>query len=236
MANEKISTLPVAGTLDGSELLPVVKAGVNKKTTAQEIADLGLQSLNDTILVNATFENEMNYLQQLADNGTETNAISILDDTAVAKINIGVDAAGKTFLDLKDVSPLSPSVLATDSSGRVVMADTLPNTAAFNVNSKFNMFFSGQWNTVTLLGLRSAFKSVYDTYYQAKFTDYTESFVYTGSSFTLTIAPTFIYSIRTTSTILDENDVNDVTISGTTLTVINSSFSAGEKLYIKYKA
>jgi hypothetical protein len=67
-------------------------------------------------------------------------------------------------------------------------------------------------------------------------TDYTQSFAYTGSPFTLTVSPTFIYSIRTTSMVLDENDVNDVTISGTTLTVINPAFQAGETLYIKYKA
>jgi len=66
--------------------------------------------------------------------------------------------------------------------------------------------------------------------------DYTESFAYTGSRFTLTVAPSFIYSIRTTSMILDENDANDVTIVGTTLTVINPAFESGETLYIKYKA
>lgn len=64
---------------------------------------------------------------------------------------------------------------------------------------------------------------------------YTESFAYTGSPFTLTVAPNYIFSIRTTSMVLDESDVNDVTISGTTLTVINPAFQAGETLYIKYK-
>ena len=41
MADEKISALPVAGTLDGTEPVPVVKGGVTKQTTTQEIADLG---------------------------------------------------------------------------------------------------------------------------------------------------------------------------------------------------
>ncbi len=40
MANKKISALPSAGGLDGSELLPVVQSGVTAKTTAQAIADL----------------------------------------------------------------------------------------------------------------------------------------------------------------------------------------------------
>jgi len=40
MADEKISALPSAGTLDGSEPVPVVKDGVTKQTTAQDIANL----------------------------------------------------------------------------------------------------------------------------------------------------------------------------------------------------
>ena len=39
--NKKISQLTVAGTLDGTELVPVVKAGVTVQTTTQDIADLG---------------------------------------------------------------------------------------------------------------------------------------------------------------------------------------------------
>ena len=66
-------------------------------------------------------------------------------------------------------------------------------------------------------------------------THYTESFAYTGSPFTLTVAPNYIFSIRTTSMVLDESDINDVTIVGTTLTVINPAFQSGETLYIKYK-
>jgi hypothetical protein len=67
-------------------------------------------------------------------------------------------------------------------------------------------------------------------------TNYTQSFAHTGASYTLTAAPTFIYSIRTTTIILDETDTNDVTIVGTTLTVTNPNFLSGETLYIKYKA
>ena len=40
MADEKISLLPSAGTLDGTEPVPVVKAGVTSQTTTQAIADL----------------------------------------------------------------------------------------------------------------------------------------------------------------------------------------------------
>lgn len=36
-----ISTLPAAAALSGTELVPVVQAGVTSRTTAQDIADLG---------------------------------------------------------------------------------------------------------------------------------------------------------------------------------------------------
>jgi hypothetical protein len=41
MANEKISTMASAGALDGTELVEVVKGGANRRTTTQDIADLG---------------------------------------------------------------------------------------------------------------------------------------------------------------------------------------------------
>ena len=40
MADVKISEMGSAGTLDGTELVEVVKGGANKKTTTQDIADL----------------------------------------------------------------------------------------------------------------------------------------------------------------------------------------------------
>jgi len=41
MANKKITQLPSAGTLDGTEIVPLVKNGVTSQTTTQDIADLG---------------------------------------------------------------------------------------------------------------------------------------------------------------------------------------------------
>jgi hypothetical protein len=41
MANKKISELPLAGTLDGTEKVEIVQSGTNKQTTTQDIADLG---------------------------------------------------------------------------------------------------------------------------------------------------------------------------------------------------
>lgn len=42
MTKKRISQLPLASTLDGTELIETVQGGVNKKTTAQGIADLGV--------------------------------------------------------------------------------------------------------------------------------------------------------------------------------------------------
>ena len=53
MANTKISNLPSAGALAGTEPLPIVQGGATKKTTVQDIADLagGNQTLNDVLVV-----------------------------------------------------------------------------------------------------------------------------------------------------------------------------------------
>ena len=53
MANTKISNLPSAGALAGTEPLPIVQGGATKKTTVQDIANLagGNQTLNDVLVV-----------------------------------------------------------------------------------------------------------------------------------------------------------------------------------------
>lgn len=59
--SEKISAMPTASALTGSELVPVVQAGDNKRTTAQAIADLsggGLGYLVYTALMNQTGVND----------------------------------------------------------------------------------------------------------------------------------------------------------------------------------
>jgi hypothetical protein len=52
MADEKISALPSAGALAGTEPLPIVQGGATKQTTVQDIADLaaGNQTLADTLV------------------------------------------------------------------------------------------------------------------------------------------------------------------------------------------
>ena len=52
MADEKISALPSAGALSGTEPLPIVQGGATKQTTVQDIADLatGNQTLAQTLV------------------------------------------------------------------------------------------------------------------------------------------------------------------------------------------
>jgi hypothetical protein len=71
MADEKISALPSAGALAGTEPLPIVQGGVTKKTTVQDVADL-----------KATPD-----LQQVTDvNNTTTNSIIVDDGTNSVQI------------------------------------------------------------------------------------------------------------------------------------------------------
>lgn len=46
MPDQKISQDPSAGTLDGTEVVPVVAAGVNKKTTVDDIKDRVQATIN----------------------------------------------------------------------------------------------------------------------------------------------------------------------------------------------
>lgn len=88
--NKKISQLPIAGTLDGTELVPVVQNGETVHTTVQDISDLGGSSgvqtvtganvdntdpLNPVVNTNTeyvtgniTAENDKNYINQTGGN------------------------------------------------------------------------------------------------------------------------------------------------------------------------
>lgn len=49
----KISALPAAGSLTGTELVPVVKSGVTSQTTAQAVANLGATAANLATTIHA---------------------------------------------------------------------------------------------------------------------------------------------------------------------------------------
>ena len=68
MANEKISELPSATTLDGTEALPIVQSGITSQTTAQDIANLVVSSYSV-------------YTAILTQNGTNAPTAVILENT-----------------------------------------------------------------------------------------------------------------------------------------------------------
>lgn len=170
-------------------------------------------------------------LQEVTDEGaTTTNLIEVggLDNTAkLITLNKGGASSTGSGLQIEE----SGSIVGYIKTAIGSAFDFLHPLNAFYARIALNLLTANRTYNLPDNSGTIALTSDIDTT-----TDYSESFDYTGSPFTLTIAPSFIYLIRTTSLILDENDVNDVTISGTTLTVINPSFLSGEKLHIKYKA
>lgn len=74
MADIKISQLPAAGTLDGTELVPIVQTGTTVKTTAQDIADLSAGGGGTVTAVSVTTANG---ISGSVANPTTTPAISL---------------------------------------------------------------------------------------------------------------------------------------------------------------
>jgi len=70
MAKIKISDLAAAGTLDGSEEIPVVQGGETVKTTAQDIADLG-----------GGGSSYLKYVALLTQTGTDAPVATVLENT-----------------------------------------------------------------------------------------------------------------------------------------------------------
>lgn len=80
MANEKISQMASATTpLSGTELVEVVQGGTNKKTTAQDIADLGGGGSVSSVTGPSVDDTDpSNPIVRLTDNRTVTGAAAIL--------------------------------------------------------------------------------------------------------------------------------------------------------------
>ena len=127
MADEKISALPSAGSLAGTETLPIVQGGVTKKTTVQDVADLvTIPTLQQVTDVGATTTVGLN-----VDNGAG-DSINIKHDEIIINNALGnatitsptlttatefriPDKAGptETFAMLSDIGNLVPYTGAT---------------------------------------------------------------------------------------------------------------------------
>ena len=100
--NKKISQLGLSGTLDGTELVPVVKAGVTVQTTTQDIADLGGSSTTPT-------------LQAVTDAGnTTTNDITANSFNSPLGY-VGINDGGITVIDSGGTNPLFEVENTTDT-------------------------------------------------------------------------------------------------------------------------
>jgi hypothetical protein len=130
MADEKISALPSAGALAGTEPLPIVQGGVTKKTTAQDIADLAatpnLQQVTDAGFTTT------NKIKSSDGAGNETILNNGVIDIATGDETVTIDAAlvttaynaklpdklssPQTFAMLSDITGGGDAYLANDQT------------------------------------------------------------------------------------------------------------------------
>jgi hypothetical protein len=118
--NKKISQLGLAGGLTGSELVPVVKAGVTVQTTTQDIADLGTPptpTLQQVITESATVTGT---LAQSADTLTkkEINDNQILDTSS-----------NGTDISTRDLTPIAITD-TVNTTAHVINDGVIENTTA----------------------------------------------------------------------------------------------------------
>ena len=76
MAKKKISGLPAGSALNGTELVPIVQAGTTKRTTTQDIADLGNAS-------SVSGSGTINYLAKFTASSTLGDSVLFDDGTSV---------------------------------------------------------------------------------------------------------------------------------------------------------
>lgn len=116
MANVNIDDLSAASALDGSELVETLQGGVNKKTTTQDIADLGVTiytgngSLSGDRIVDANghFLHISNITNFSVSNGSETlldigtlhSSIESNDGTSRSGLSVIGNVGDETTFDL----------------------------------------------------------------------------------------------------------------------------------------
>jgi len=254
MADEviKISELPDIGTLDGTELVPIVKDGVTSQTTTQEIADLSGgsgsgTSLTDTITAGENLvENDLVYLSTdgkywKADYLTVATCSTEL--RLVTDATITANATGESLtIGLKAGFTLTAGELYyVGASGAICLYNDIPDTEGIIVRSvgtaksatelEFNpdQFYvettlspTGQTGIVRIVETRSG---VTATLGNASMTDYVENC--TGTN-TLTL-PTAIgntnkYTVTLVSGSTTINTTSSQTINGSTSIVMSTPF------------
>jgi hypothetical protein len=108
MADEKISLLPAAGALDGTEPVPVVKDGVTSQTTTQAIADLAAGQLTADQLAainGANSPDGANPFATMADITAGGNAnITSINVSAIQALQTGSTLSTTTFYNVTNAA------------------------------------------------------------------------------------------------------------------------------------
>lgn len=133
MASEKVSEMTTATALDGTELVPVIQDGSNKKTTTQDIADLGIGGSTGSV------DNAILRADGTGGNTAKSSQATITDagvmyipgsSTNAAEIRLGEDSDnGSNYIGLKPAASVTNSITYTlpeapSVSGLVISSTT----------------------------------------------------------------------------------------------------------------
>lgn len=143
MANKKISELPASGALTGAEILELVQGGINKQTTAQDIADLGgggaVDSVNGQtgVVVLDAFDVD-------ADNGApvaSTTGTAIAFAVPQFYASAGTPATGNVTLVTTGLVPGMVQVLYHDDSSEPTFPAEFARLSGFYVTNTLNIIY-----------------------------------------------------------------------------------------------
>lgn len=150
MANTKISALPAAGALDGTEIVPVVDAGVTKRTTVAAIAgkvDLSNYQAAATLIKSDT-SGSFRSTDGTADVEVATGGVASI--TGTTQVTLG--SAGSAFVDGNEVH-----IVADGGAYRIDMTNIDGmDVSSFGVNGSINIVASDATGVVNILGTASA--------------------------------------------------------------------------------
>lgn len=134
--SDYIEGLPAAASLDGSEIVGVSQAGGARKTTTQDIADLGgggggsqdLQSVLDEGAI-ATLSGPL----------TITGVQDVALGTSLNKLNtVGIFSAAGTNISTNDGAGVTSSLIATSAQASMIF-DNSTNENTIDLNGNINM-------------------------------------------------------------------------------------------------
>jgi hypothetical protein len=136
--NKKISQLGLAGTLTGTELVPVVKSGATVQTTTQEIADLGASGGSQS-------------LQEVTDNGNTTTNDIIANSFNTPLSFVGITDNGITVINSGGTNPLFVVENATDTvkyaGVEVATINDIPSLAGYEQTSNKSSSYTASSTT-----------------------------------------------------------------------------------------